>query len=329
MSENATILSNNPTEPKHLATSPQTTNQLAPLASTMPEDSKNNTDTFNANFDHSKVDTVDVVIVFLPKYEKELVNSVKVTFRENGDIDLCDLLKSLRSLGFPTDKNMISYYSYTCDMYVYCGNDPLPYGMLIPAREVAKVNEKHQVTLRIRQVVNSFQMMGDNGMLESDNIKIENNDGQSGQAKQKRTKERKIGQILDKVYTWRKFYSGFTDPQTTQTIKMSLEDAAQKVGISKKSLDDYLLQIRFGKKYGFNFNDHYNDRVGVLRAFVKKNKQTTDKHMDIEGSQMQKFPSQEFANLIEKKDGRSKRNNLKIEASIPPTLNGKSKKITK
>jgi len=27
---------------------------------------------------------------------------------------------------------------------------------------------------------------------------------------------------------------------------------------------------RFGKKYGFNFNDHYNDKVGVLRAFVKK-----------------------------------------------------------
>ena len=30
--------------------------------------------------------------------------------------------------------------------------------------------------------------------------------------------------------------------------------------------------FRFGKKYGFNFNDHYNERVGVLRAFVKKYK---------------------------------------------------------
>lgn len=51
-----------------------------------------------------------------------------------------------------------------------------------------------------------------------------------------------------------------------------MEDAAAKVNISKKSLDDYLLQIRFGKKYKFNFNDHKNDKVGVLRAFVKKHK---------------------------------------------------------
>lgn len=53
---------------------------------------------------------------------------------------------------------------------------------------------------------------------------------------------------------------------------MSLQDAARTVGISKKSLDDYLLQIRFGKKYNFNFNEHKNDKVGVLRDFVRKNK---------------------------------------------------------
>ena len=54
--------------------------------------------------------------------------------------------------------------------------------------------------------------------------------------------------------------------------KMSLEEAAQKVNISKKSLDDYLFQIRFGNKYHFNFNEHYNDKVGVLRDFVRSKK---------------------------------------------------------
>jgi len=44
------------------------------------------------------------------------------------------------------------------------------------------------------------------------------------------------------------------------------------VKISKKSLDDYLFQIRFGHKYGFNFNEHYNDKVGVLRDFVRQRK---------------------------------------------------------
>lgn len=45
-----------------------------------------------------------------------------------------------------------------------------------------------------------------------------------------------------------------------------------KVGVSKKSLDDYLLQLRFGKKLGFDFEKYKNERVGVLRKFVKQNK---------------------------------------------------------
>jgi hypothetical protein len=36
-------------------------------------------------------------------------------------------------------------------------------------------------------------------------------------------------------------------------IRYSLDEAARKVGLSKKSLDDYLLQIRFAKRFGFDF----------------------------------------------------------------------------
>ena len=44
------------------------------------------------------------------------------------------------------------------------------------------------------------------------------------------------------------------------------------VGISKKTLDDYLSQIRLGKKYGFDFHQHKKDKIGVLRSFVRKYK---------------------------------------------------------
>lgn len=57
-------------------------------------------------------------------------------------------------------------------------------------------------------------------------------------------------------------------------MKYSLEDAAREAKISKKSLDDYLFQIKFGHRYGFNFNEHYNDKVGVLRDFVRQRKKT-------------------------------------------------------
>ena len=46
---------------------------------------------------------------------------------------------------------------------------------------------------------------------------------------------------------------------------MSLVDAAAKIGISKKSLDDYLLQLRYGKKFGFNFELHKHEKIGKLR----------------------------------------------------------------
>ena len=51
--------------------------------------------------------------------------------------------------------------------------------------------------------------------------------------------------------------------------KMSLADAARTIGISKKSLDDYYYQLRLGEFYNFDFAGHLNEKIGVLRAYVK------------------------------------------------------------
>lgn len=50
----------------------------------------------------------------------------------------------------------------------------------------------------------------------------------------------------------------------------TLESAAQKVGYAKKTLDDYFNQLRYAQQYHFNFNLHSNDKIGVLRKFVKE-----------------------------------------------------------
>ena len=55
-------------------------------------------------------------------------------------------------------------------------------------------------------------------------------------------------------------------------VKMSLEEAAAKVKISKKSLDDYLMQLRSAKKWNFDFDKHRHDKIGVVRTFVKMKK---------------------------------------------------------
>ena len=50
---------------------------------------------------------------------------------------------------------------------------------------------------------------------------------------------------------------------------MNLQEAAKVVGVSKKSLDDYYYQLRMGEKYEFDFSSHLQDKIGVLRNFIK------------------------------------------------------------
>ena len=62
------------------------------------------------------------------------------------------------------------------------------------------------------------------------------------------------------------------DPSVQVVKKWSLEEAAIEVGITKKSLDDYLLQLRFGRKFGYDFEANRLSKVGELRQFVKQEK---------------------------------------------------------
>ena len=58
---------------------------------------------------------------------------------------------------------------------------------------------------------------------------------------------------------------------------ITLEEAAKNIGISKKSLDDYFLQLRNGHLNGFNFNEHKNDKIGILRNWNKKHNSANKK----------------------------------------------------
>jgi hypothetical protein len=60
----------------------------------------------------------------------------------------------------------------------------------------------------------------------------------------------------------------------------SLDDAASQVGISKKSLDDYLLQLRYGKDHNYDFDIHKEEKVGHLRKYVKEHKEKEKKHLN-------------------------------------------------
>ena len=49
------------------------------------------------------------------------------------------------------------------------------------------------------------------------------------------------------------------------------------------------MQLRFGKKYNFNFQAHKSDKVGVLRSYVKKMRAQDDKKQGKNSSMIEKM----------------------------------------
>lgn len=83
-----------------------------------------------------------------------------------------------------------------------------------------------------------------------------------------RIKERMIEDSVLLVLRWRQL------SEQRQDQKITLKQGAEIIGVAKKSLDDYLLQLRLGCKYGFDFKLHSSSKIGVLRTFnrtMKKN----------------------------------------------------------
>lgn len=49
----------------------------------------------------------------------------------------------------------------------------------------------------------------------------------------------------------------------------TLSEAAELIGLSKKTLEDYAYQIQFGYEFNFDFEKNKHLSIGVLRTFVK------------------------------------------------------------
>lgn len=69
--------------------------------------------------------------------------------------------------------------------------------------------------------------------------------------------------ILEKVAQWRKIH-------IESKKKITLEEAAKIIGISRNTLDDYYFVIKTAEKYGFNFQDNFDHPFQNLRKFVKE-----------------------------------------------------------
>ena len=192
--------------------------------------------------------------------EEEIIPNIDIPITSDKKIFMKDIISKLKYLGYPTTGALFSVFIKTAFEYVYFGSDPIDPNISLDETLVDFDNLKIKMVsyLEDKLIKKTEKQLFD---------KKETNKTQ----KDKRTKERKIEFIVEKVNAWRRLYNGFYNENGEYT-RYSLDQAAKMVGISKKSLDDYLLQLRLGRKYGFNFNQNKTKKVGVLRAFVKKHR---------------------------------------------------------
>ena len=201
----------------------------------------------------------------LPTNETEIIRNLKVPILETNEIQLHEVIVLIKQIGYTLDNTIVYFYSHDMDAWLYCGFDPLPKHIYVPKHELSD----HTFKLRFSQGIKS-EYAEEDGEGSEEESAMGQNERSSNIAGNKRTKERKIGYIIEKVSQWRRLYNGIPD-SNGNTIRYSLEEAAQKVKVSKKSLDDYLSQLRKGRRLGFDFNKNKDEKVGVLRSFVKNN----------------------------------------------------------
>lgn len=196
----------------------------------------------NTKSDHKKESQAVVNVVLTTsfsneeKYFKELIATIK----QNDSILLNDIIDELMHRT-SLDNCSISYYDNDLNTFVYCGLLPLTSNVYVPLD--LNTSTTPVLKLRARPIIRKDTLMRME-LVEEDTENIEeSSENNFISVRSKRAKERKIGLIIQKVYMWRKLYNGFVDDKGN-LIRLTLEEAAEKVGISKKSLDDYLIQLR-------------------------------------------------------------------------------------
>ena len=127
---------------------------------------------------------------------------------------IIDLTKRPLSIDERTNEYMISYFSSMHNMFVYIGSLAK---LTIDTLTTQDLGDKIQLKFRIKSIP----------LIDEEKLNQKGRDEKGNEFR--RTKERKIGDVVQKVVQWRHVYNHPDSSGRTY----SLDDAAQKVGMSK------------------------------------------------------------------------------------------------
>ncbi|KAL4496116.1 hypothetical protein ABPG72_015538 [Tetrahymena utriculariae] len=85
---------------------------------------------------------------------------------------------------------------------------------------------------------------------------------------QKKSQERTIKEALEMVCKWR----DLQDFYKTNSITKDYQSVANEIGISKKTLDYYYLELRTAEYFCFDFDRNLDKKMGILREYIQESK---------------------------------------------------------
>ncbi|KAL4468502.1 hypothetical protein ABPG74_005005 [Tetrahymena malaccensis] len=85
---------------------------------------------------------------------------------------------------------------------------------------------------------------------------------------QKKSQERTIKEALEMVCKWR----DLQDFYKTNNITKDYQSVADEIGISKKTLDYYYLELRTAEYFCFDFDSNLDKKMGILRDYIQESK---------------------------------------------------------
>eukprot|EP00826_Nyctotherus_ovalis_P020291 TRINITY_DN1635_c0_g18_i1.p1 TRINITY_DN1635_c0_g18~~TRINITY_DN1635_c0_g18_i1.p1 ORF type:complete len:230 (-),score=52.07 TRINITY_DN1635_c0_g18_i1:180-869(-) len=88
--------------------------------------------------------------------------------------------------------------------------------------------------------------------------------------KKRRGNERRIGEVIDAVDRWVRISARGVINRSGECVKCTKKQAADLLGIPKKTLDDYRHQLEIAKSKNFDFHLHSKEKFGVIRMFNRK-----------------------------------------------------------
>ncbi|KAL4496117.1 hypothetical protein ABPG72_015539 [Tetrahymena utriculariae] len=84
-----------------------------------------------------------------------------------------------------------------------------------------------------------------------------------------RSKERTIASAIKIVSQWRDLYEKYKE----ERVFRDLQEVAEEIGLSKKVLDYYFLELRTAEFFGFDFDSNLEQKFGKIRKFNNSHKQ--------------------------------------------------------